>query len=254
MAWIRLSDDYNDHPKFARLSDGAFRLWHQGMGFCRKFQTDGVIPVATMRTWPAYSLKRRRELTTPWQAGESALWHDGPESVLVHDYLAWNLSKAEERSDRTEATTRMRRLRSKGKQPRDASPTANIPSRDGDVPGMGTVQDLRSSEGEFEGKPSPDTTRDAAAAWFCARFTELYTLHRHGAHYHVKPSLDWTRICDLLTTWNIARLEKLAVILLTTDDEWIAKTDRGIGVFVARASWCDDRLKAWELEHGLTVD
>lgn len=85
-----------------------------------------------------------------------------------------------------------------------------------------------------------------AAARFCERFVELYAQHRRGAHYHLKPSLDWSRVCELLQTYEAAHLEKLAEILLTSDDEWIAKTDRGIGVLVAKVSWCEDRLRAWE--------
>lgn len=94
-----------------------------------------------------------------------------------------------------------------------------------------------------------EEARADMAARFLERYQELYAEHRHGARLHIKPSLDWTRVKDLLLTWDVDRLEKLAVILLTTDDDWVSKTDRGIGVFVSRASWCDDRLKAWEAEH-----
>lgn len=108
MAWIRLSDDYNDHPKFDSLSDGAFRLWHQGMGFCRKFQTDGLIPTASLRQFKAYSAKRMRILLTPYVPGENPLWRaiDGF-GIKVHDYLEWNLSKEDENQQREEAKQRM---------------------------------------------------------------------------------------------------------------------------------------------------
>lgn len=89
------------------------------------------------------------------------------------------------------------------------------------------------------------------AAIFIDHYVELYAKHRNGARYHVKPSLDWSRVCDLLNTYPLTRLEKLAAVLLTTDEDWVQKTDRGIGVLVARASWCDDRLSAWEAQHGV---
>jgi hypothetical protein len=107
MAWIRLSDDYNDHPKFQVLSDGAFRLWHQAMGFCRKFQTDGQILTATVKQFKAYSPKRMAELKTPWKDGEHPLWHESPSGIAVHDYLDWNLSKADENQQREEARQRV---------------------------------------------------------------------------------------------------------------------------------------------------
>jgi uncharacterized protein YdaU (DUF1376 family) len=82
------------------------------------------------------------------------------------------------------------------------------------------------------------------------RYQELFSLHRHGAKYHNRMHLDFPKACDLVRTWDDdARLEKLAVIVLTTDDDWIAKSDRGFGVFATRATWADDRLRQWEREH-----
>ena len=112
--------------------------------------------------------------------------------------------------------------------------------------------DERRTSDVLAGKQGERVHGDTAAR-FLERYQELYAQYRLGARLHIKPSLDWTRVCDLLITWDAERLEKLAVILLTTDDEWVAKTDRGIGVFVAKASWCDDRLKAWEASHDVTA-
>ncbi len=152
MAWIRLSDDYTDHPKFDNLSDGAFRLWHQGLAFCRKFQTDGLIPQASLRKLKAFTDKRLTELTTPWQDGKHPLWEAHGGSVQMHAYLKWNLSKEEETGEREEAAKRMRRLR---KNRRACSPEQEG-ERSPDVPGRvgKDVRVLRSSERERERKPT----------------------------------------------------------------------------------------------------
>src|SRR3990167_9139754 len=84
------------------------------------------------------------------------------------------------------------------------------------------------------------------AARFLERYQALYTLHRNGARCLIKPSLDWSRCCELCALWDSARLEKLAIVFLTTDEDWISRSDRGFGVFCSRASWCDDRLRAAE--------
>lgn len=92
------------------------------------------------------------------------------------------------------------------------------------------------------------------AAAFLETYADLYRQHRHGAKlFRQRPAVDWDRACNLCRTWDDARLEKMAVILLTTDDDWIAGTDRGFGVFVARATWCDERLSAWEAKRKATV-
>jgi hypothetical protein len=89
----------------------------------------------------------------------------------------------------------------------------------------------------------------ARAGELLNRYAELFYLHRKGARYHNRMHLDFDKALGLVRTWeDDKRLEKLAVIVLTTDDEWISRTDRGFGIFAARASWADDRLSAWEAE------
>lgn len=95
---------------------------------------------------------------------------------------------------------------------------------------------------------------DLRAGNLVERYAELFYLHRRGARYHSRLHLDFMKAQELVRTWaDDAHLEKLAVIILESDDDWIAKTDRGFGVFAARATWADDRLKAWELANGITA-
>lgn len=98
-----------------------------------------------------------------------------------------------------------------------------------------------------------DATADRAAN-LLERYPTLYAQHRRGARVLIKPALDFQRALDICRTWpDDVRIEKMAVILLTTDDTWISGTDRGFGVFASKASWCDDRLREWEAKNGLTV-
>ncbi len=260
MAWIRLSDDYNDHPKFDHLSDGAFRLWHQGMGFCRKFQTDGLIPTASLRQFKAYSTKRMRILLTPWKDGAAPLWHsiDGF-GVKVHDYLEWNPSKEQENERRQDTKERMRGLRERRVTP-DVS--THIARTIGAVPDMdrsSSFMEKGSGEkplvrGVTAIAPPPDTEIAARAGQLLDRYAELFSEHRRGARLKRAPALDFPKACAICETWtDDARLEKLAVLILTTDDDWISRTDRGFSVFAAKATWADDRLAAWEAEQARTA-
>lgn len=85
---------------------------------------------------------------------------------------------------------------------------------------------------------------------FIRRFCELYTHHRHGARYFVKREKHVPLLRALLSTYGPDRLEKLAMVLLTTDDEWVQATDRGIGILSTKASWLEERLAAYEAKHG----
>lgn len=83
---------------------------------------------------------------------------------------------------------------------------------------------------------------------------EWYPKHRHGARLRlVGNALEFQDACSLVDTWDDARLEKLAQIVLTTDDEFISRTDRSFKIFAMKATWADDRLKQWEQEHGIQV-
>jgi hypothetical protein len=101
------------------------------------------------------------------------------------------------------------------------------------------------SEGEDRRK---DDNRSIAA--FIARFCELYAKHRHGARFFVKREQHVPLVRALLGVYGSERLEKLALVLLKTDDEWVQGTDRGIGILSIKASWLDERLAAYEAQHG----
>lgn len=248
MAWIRLDDDYIYHPKFTALSHVAFRLWHEGMAYCRKTLSDGAIPRAALRTFKYATRSAVIELATA--VGKLApLWETDGDGFLVHDYLDWNAGHQEERGDREAAKKRMRAYR--GRVLPDVTPlvTLNVtPPVTPSVPGEGKGKD-RSSEKERERKPASSLESEDVslrAGRFVERFAELYAQERHGARYRQRPNLDWSEACDLVKLWPDERLEKLAIWFLNSADPFIAGTDRGFHIFVLKASFCDNELTAWE--------
>ena len=92
------------------------------------------------------------------------------------------------------------------------------------------------------------TSSDIGA--FIRRFCELYNKHRHGAKYFVKRKQHVPLVRQLLRIYDARRLEKLCIVLLTTDDEWVRGTDRGIGILAVKASWLDGMLAEYEAQHG----
>ena len=44
MGWVRVSDDFYDHPKFADVTPLSTALWITGMAYCNRNLTDGYIP------------------------------------------------------------------------------------------------------------------------------------------------------------------------------------------------------------------
>src|SRR5581483_2662445 len=249
MAWIRLSDNYNDHPKFDHLSDGAFRLWHQAMGFCRTYKTDGLIPTKAIRGFKAYSPKRMRELLTPWQDGENPLWHaiEGF-GVKVHDYLEWNPSKDEENDRRRSSRDQMRAIREQRRLEKHPPSPPQPVSTNTPLTAVLTARDVTGREGkDLDLEEKEDAIFERAGRLREELYPAWYAKFRHGARLRlVANSLEFQDAVTICRTWDDARIEKLARIVLTTDDDWISKTDRSFRIFATKASWADDRLRQAE--------
>jgi hypothetical protein len=151
LSWIRLDDDYIYHPKFVALSANAFRLWHEGMAYCRKLLTDGLIPRAALKTFRYAKRAHVDELMTPVGDGLAPLWEPVADfGFKVHDYLIWNRSREQELKDRESSKTRAKESRDKrtcaAREPHGAQPVQNRNKEEGSVV-------LSSSEKERERKP-----------------------------------------------------------------------------------------------------
>ena len=261
MAWIRLDDDYINHPKFVVLSHQAFRLWHEGMAYCRKLMTDGLILSSALKTFRYGTKASVKELLTPVSQGIAPLWSVDTEGYHVHDYLDWNASQEEEQRERDSAKQRMRAYRGRAQSPPVTSRvTASVtpfvtPDITPSVLGEGKGKDL-SSEKERERKPNCSLESEeiaARAGRLVERYGELYAEHRHGARHRARPNLDWSEACGLVKLWTDQRLDKLAVLVLVTDDPWISGTDRSFKIFAMKAGWADNKLTEWEHENGVAV-
>ena len=81
-----------------------------------------------------------------------------------------------------------------------------------------------------------------------------FASERHGARIPLLGgNLQFQEAMNLCQTWDDGRLEKLARLVLSTDDPFIAGTDRGWKIFVMKSSWADDRLRQWEQQNGVAV-
>jgi hypothetical protein len=245
MPWIRLSDDYFDDEKIRALSDGAFRLWHEGLAFSRRNQTDGLIPFPNMRCFQAWNKGREKQLATPYREGVAPLWELIPAmGYKIHNYLRWNQSKDDEKKDRTGARERMRKLRSSYGVtfPNKSEQTRDVPEME---IGIGSFPEEGSGEKPPESLAPDDLAQRAAQLLY--RYKDLYAKHRNGARLCLLGnSVEFEAAVKLCREWDDTRLDKLAQIVLTTDDTFISGTDRSFRIFSLKASWADDRLRQVE--------
>ena len=98
MTWVRLDDQYHNHPKVLGLSDAAYRLHTGAICYCAEFLTDGLLPAGWIR-------EKRPDLVA--ECVSARVWdrhEDG--SYWVHDYLDYNPSGAQVRSAREQERDR----------------------------------------------------------------------------------------------------------------------------------------------------
>jgi len=120
MGWVRISDDFYDHPKFAEVTPLSIALWLAGLAYCNRNLTNGYIPESAARRLVdfdglAYEIGGT-ELTGGMEddCGPLALydllkvglWHEdghdcpkcpqpGRRRLYVHDYLKYQPSAEE---------------------------------------------------------------------------------------------------------------------------------------------------------------
>jgi hypothetical protein len=104
MTWIKLDDNFPDHPKISKLSDEAFRLYIQLLCYCGRFLTDGYIDqVALDRIDPG---------VTYLELIEGRLLDSTDDGVYIRSYDEWQTLKAD--VEKTREQGRIRQLRNRG--------------------------------------------------------------------------------------------------------------------------------------------
>ncbi len=88
MTWIKLDDQFPDHPKFLTLTDAAIAAWVRGLCYASRYLTDGALPrpaltrgIGTARA--ALELER------------AGLWHQTDDGWTIHDYQVHQRTAAE---------------------------------------------------------------------------------------------------------------------------------------------------------------
>lgn len=233
MPWVRIDENALEHPKIAALSDGAFRLWVQGLAHCQKYLTDGYIADLALRGLRAYSPKRKAALM------EAELWHASETGIRVHDFLEWNDSREHVMAARQLARERLQKHREKRVAPSVSSPSGNG-YRNAHTPV--TCVDREDLSPERGLGKTGDPLAERAGLFVRETYPTLYAKYRKGARYVSRPALDFQEALELCRVWDDARLEKIATAFLMTDHEFAAKGSRTIAQFRALASWCDSQL------------
>lgn len=97
MSWVRIDDQFPDHPKIVRAGPAAAWLYVCGLCYCARYLTDGIVPRGQVR--------RLADIDDPAAAAAAlvgaGLWEETEAGYAVHDYLAYNPDRARVEAIRT---------------------------------------------------------------------------------------------------------------------------------------------------------
>jgi hypothetical protein len=189
MPWVRLSDDFYDHPKIMEVGPLGLSVWVAGLAYCNRNLTDGVLPesvakrlmdfdgvayqVASVGDFGGVLEDDCAPLAIELLVNAGLLHREGhgcarcpqPKSkhLVYHDYLEFQPSAAEIQADREAAKERMRRAR-------DARRSGEVrPNIDG------TAAELRVTP-----TPTPTQEQKTSSTAVDAEFEEFYRAYpRH---------------------------------------------------------------------------
>ena len=108
MSWVKLDDQFTDHPKVIAAGPMAGWLYVCGLTYCSRYLTDGFIPTAQVRRLA--DLKGTDRLASALV--DAGLWDRCDGGYMVHDYLEYNPNAEKVRAERSAAQDRMFRRRS----------------------------------------------------------------------------------------------------------------------------------------------
>ncbi|MCC7369668.1 MAG: hypothetical protein IT306_14660 [Chloroflexi bacterium] len=188
MVWVRLADDFVDHPKVSAAGPLAGWLYVCGLSYANRYATDGFIPVAQVRRLA--DVREPDALAT--KLVEARLWERVNGGYMIHDYAEFQPSAAEIRRDREAAAKRQAEFRRRRSEARNAARngTSNAESngvsnaqelplhdqpvtRESQPPGPGPVPDpSRPGPGPVN-SPQPPPQAEGARTPIAAQVDEL---------------------------------------------------------------------------------
>jgi hypothetical protein len=99
MAWVRLDDHFDEHPKIAALSDSAFALFVTGLAYSNRNLTDGFIPLNVAMGKLRYCEGNPAPVINELEG--AGLWAKHESGWAIHDYTDYQPTKAQVQQERS---------------------------------------------------------------------------------------------------------------------------------------------------------
>jgi len=217
MGWVRLDDNFADHPKVIGLSDTAFRLYIEALCYSNRQLTDGFIPMAVY-------LKASKNDDADFLI-EAGLWEEVPLGYQIRSYDEYQPLREKVEEKREQARERLRRFREKRDgnadetpPPTHTQPNPTQPNKDIKIKDNNYLEPVAE---EYELTPAP---RVKTAKEAVLRISDKLGQAREAG----------------VNAWNLSKL---------VEDEWdMLHSQNDIGGCIALTAWYVSELQSRKLE------
>jgi hypothetical protein len=157
LTWFKVDDTAHSHPKLLRAGNAAIGLWLRAGSYAAQHLTEGTVPGVVVQLYG----------TTPQAAKlvKAGLWHDAGHTCsrcpqpatgdyVMHDYLIYNPTRAQEESKRRAAAERQARGRERQRAERENAAESSAKTNRSEV---------FSSQKRSESAPEKDAFQDGPA-------------------------------------------------------------------------------------------
>ena len=226
MGWVRLDDNFADHPKVIALSDTAFRLYIETLCYSNRQLTDGFIPM------PVYiKLSPNDDADYLIEAG---LWEEVHGNVIspdlltgyqIRSYTEYQPTREKVEEKREQAKERLRRYRESQKGNADETqmkrhpqpiPNPTQPNPNKDIKENNYLQTIHQEDNEYALTPAPRVKLARQAVENIAEKLQNATSQGINAWNLSKlVEEEWDKFdpvnevgaCIALTTWYVSELQ-----------------------------------------------
>ena len=216
MGWVRIDDNFADHPKIIALSDSAFRLFITGLCYSNRQLTDGLIPYQMVMGWVGDNpLKPSDELE------DQNLWERAERGFTIRSYDEYQPLREKVQEKREQAKERLKKYRDAKKRegnanetPPPTQPNPTQPNPNKDI----TYREEESSESEnaLVLIPLPRVhTANAAVQRISTKLADARATGVNSWNLSRLVEEEWDKLhsaddgagCTALTAWYVSELQ-----------------------------------------------
>lgn len=196
MGWVRVSDDFYDHPAWVDLDATAIGVWIIGLAWANRNLTDGRIPAGAVK-------RMDPDGTASGALIAAGRWHrleDG--AVEIHDYLEYQPSAEQIRSKREKDRERWHRRGSSLHVDSTATPRG-VAQESTSTPLTSQPQPQHSISDDMECPPARRGKTKIPSPFEVTPEMESWARERY-------PQLDWSRETEKFVAWAKANDRRYA--------------------------------------------